>query len=72
MLTGNNYTACKKFKDYLNICFSIKDLRPLKYSLGIEVAKGPQGLFLSQRKYTLKIIDECDLIGAKPVDFPME
>ena len=41
VLTGNNYTACKKFKDYLNTCFSIEDLGPLKYFLSIEVARGP-------------------------------
>jgi len=72
VLAGNNYMASKKFKDYLNTCFSIKNLGPLKYFLGIEVARGTQGLFLSQRKYALKIIDEYGLLGAKLVDFPME
>ena len=47
VLAENNPTACIHFKDYLNTCFSIKDLGPLKYFLGIEVARGPQGLFLS-------------------------
>jgi len=47
-------------------------LGPLKYFLGIEVARGPQGLFLCQRKYTLEIIEECGLLGAKPTEFPME
>ena len=39
VLAGNNTTACIHFKDYLNTCFSIKDLGPLKYFLGIEVAR---------------------------------
>jgi len=47
VLAGNNTIACTQLKDYLNTCFSINDLGPLKYCLGIEVAKGPQGLFLS-------------------------
>jgi len=70
--TGNDTDACKQFKVYLNTCFSIKDLGPLKYFLGIEVARGPQGLFQCQRKYALEIINECGLLGAKLVEFPME
>ena len=72
VLTGNNTEACRQFKAYLHACFGIKDLGSLKYFLGIEVAKGPQGIFLCKRKYALEIIDECGLLGAKPVDFPME
>ncbi|XP_021723900.1 uncharacterized protein LOC110691286 [Chenopodium quinoa] len=50
----------------------MKDLGPLKYFLGIEVARSSAGLFLSQGKYTLDIISESDLLGAKPSGFPME
>ena len=46
ILAGNNALACKTFKDYLNNCFRFKDLGPLKYFLGINVARGPQGLLL--------------------------
>jgi len=41
ILTGNSSVACSKFKEYLNSCFHIKDLGPLKYFLGIEVARSP-------------------------------
>ena len=65
VLTSNNTSASHKFKTYLNDCFSIKDLGFLKYCLGIEIARGPTGMFLCQRKYTLEIIDECWLFGVK-------
>ncbi|XP_021854883.2 uncharacterized mitochondrial protein AtMg00810-like [Spinacia oleracea] len=50
----------------------MKDLGPLKYFLGIEVARSALGLFLCQRKYTLDIITEAGLSGAKPCGFPIE
>jgi len=72
VLVSKNSHACDAFKSYLHSCFSIQDLGPLKYFLGIKVAHGPKGLFLSQCKYALEIVDECGLLGAKPSDFPME
>ncbi|KAM6584165.1 hypothetical protein CsatB_011167 [Cannabis sativa] len=50
----------------------MKDLGSLKYFLGIEVARSSAGLFLCQRKYTLDIISEAGLLGAKPSGFPIE
>ncbi|XP_019091105.1 PREDICTED: uncharacterized protein LOC109128712 [Camelina sativa] len=50
----------------------MKDLGALKYFLGIKVAHGHDGIFLSQRKYCLDIIDECGLSGAQPTDTPLE
>ncbi|KAL0427329.1 UNVERIFIED_CONTAM: Retrovirus-related Pol polyprotein from transposon RE1 [Sesamum latifolium] len=49
-----------------------KDLGVLKYFLGIEIARGSTGLFLSQRKYALDIISETGLLWAKPASFPIE
>jgi len=72
VLASNDPHLCDEFKSYLHSCFSIKDLGPLKYFLGIEVARGPKGLFLSQCKYALEIVDECRLLSAKPSVFPME
>ncbi|KAK3013225.1 hypothetical protein RJ639_009766 [Escallonia herrerae] len=72
ILAGNNSTTCSSFKKYLNDCFKLKDLGPLKYFLGIEAARGPRGLFLSQGKYALDILSESGLSASKPAAFPME
>ncbi|KAL9299192.1 putative RNA-directed DNA polymerase [Arabidopsis thaliana] len=50
----------------------MKDLGHLKYFLGIEVARSPEGIFLSQRKYCLDVIEECGLSGSKPAETPLE
>ncbi|XP_021736577.1 uncharacterized protein LOC110703136 [Chenopodium quinoa] len=72
IISGNDSAAFKVFKAYLSDCFKMKDLGPLKYFLGIKVARSSSGLFLCQRKYTLDIISETGLLGAKPSGFPME
>lgn len=72
IISGNNSAALQACKAYLSDCFRMKDLGELKYFLGIEVARSPSGLFLCQRKYTLDIISEAGLLGAKPATFPME
>ena len=72
VLADNDSDACQKLKAYLHTCFSIKDLGPLKYFLGIEFARGPTGLFMCERKYPLEVINERGLLGAKPTEFRKE
>ena len=72
VLPGNTSNHCKDFKEYLQRCFKLKDLGLLKYFLGIEVAHSLKGLFLCQRKYTLDILSDTGMLGAKPTAFPME
>ncbi|XP_021717945.1 uncharacterized protein LOC110685730 [Chenopodium quinoa] len=72
IVAGNNEVALSKFKAYLGKCFKMKDLGVLKYFLGLEVARSKQGIYICQRKYSLDIISETGLLGAKPADFPME
>lgn len=71
LICGNDSAALSSFKEYLGQCFHMKDLGKLKYFLGLEVARNGEGIFLSQRKYTLEIIAETGLLGSKPVHFPM-
>ncbi|XP_019100894.1 PREDICTED: uncharacterized protein LOC109132888 [Camelina sativa] len=71
LIGGNDEDEVVRFKQYLSHCFHMKDLGPLKYFLGIEVARSSRGIYLSQRKYALDIINECGLLGGRPVCTPM-
>ena len=72
LIGGNDSDEIKKFKGYLSQCFHMKDLGPLKYILGIEVARSDAGIYLSQRKYALDIVSESGLLASKPATTPME
>lgn len=71
-LFGNDSARIQQVNDYLNARFSIKDLGSLKYLLGIEVTRSPEGFVFSQRKYTLDILKECGFQVSRPSIFPME
>lgn len=50
----------------------MKDLGKPKYFLGLEISCGPEGFFVSQRKYTLDIIADTWNLGCKPAPTPLE
>uniref|UniRef100_A0A251TBB6 Putative ribonuclease H-like domain, Reverse transcriptase, RNA-dependent DNA polymerase n=1 Tax=Helianthus annuus TaxID=4232 RepID=A0A251TBB6_HELAN len=72
IIVGNNFAKIQEIKNCLHDRFSIKDLGQLKYFLGIEVARTSRGLVLSQRKYTLDILEDSGMEGCRPSIFPIE
>lgn len=42
-----------------------------RFFLGIEISRSPAGTLLNQRKYTLDILKDVGLTGAKPATFPL-
>ena len=61
IITASSHDAIMTFKLYHSDCFSMKDLGCLKYFLGLEIAHGEKGLYVTQRKYILDIVNEADL-----------
>ncbi|KAK8954800.1 hypothetical protein KSP39_PZI002048 [Platanthera zijinensis] len=72
ILTGDDSSGILQIKEVLRTTFEVKDLGPLKYFLGIEVARSKQGISLSQRKYTLDLLSDTGLLGCSPVSTPMD
>ncbi|XP_031265752.1 uncharacterized protein LOC116124178 [Pistacia vera] len=61
VVTVNDPEERKALQKYLSIEFEMKDLGSLKYFLGIEVSRSNRGIFLSQRKYDLDVLQETGM-----------
>jgi hypothetical protein len=49
----------------------VKDLGQLRYFLGIEIARGEEGIVLSQRKYVLDLLTETGMLRCRPAVAPI-
>lgn len=71
IITSNNSNALFSFIQKLDAHFSIKDLRNLHYILGIEIQRSPTGLFPSQHKYIMDLLEHANMSNAKPTAIPL-
>ncbi|XP_022150316.1 uncharacterized protein LOC111018513 [Momordica charantia] len=72
IITGASLAIVDKLKSLLHQHFQLKDLRSLKFFLGLELARTSTGIFLSQRHYTLSLLEDAGLLGCRPVSVPMD
>ncbi|GFY92444.1 hypothetical protein Acr_08g0008400 [Actinidia rufa] len=71
IITGDDASGIVQVKCGLRKAFNIKDLGPLRYFLGIEVARSRHGISLSQRKYSLDLLQDTGMLGCRPTSTPM-
>lgn len=70
LLTGNNKNEIQAVKQFLNTEFTIRDLGEVDYFLSIQLIHTKDGVGVSQRKYIRDILQETNMLDAKPVDTP--
>ena len=72
ILTGDDVHEMNRLKTSISSTFENKDLGPLRYFLGMEVARSKKGIVVSQRKYVLDLLKENDMSGCRPADTPID
>jgi histone deacetylase 1/2 len=70
VLTRNDSNFVQSFFQQLGNQFSLKDMGPHNYFLGVEVILTCAGLFLSQHKYVRDLLSKTNMVGAKDVSTP--
>lgn len=51
--------------------FALKNLGPLHYFLGLEIKRTKLGMFISQTKYALQLLQQAEVLEAKPCSTPI-
>ncbi|KAL8153810.1 hypothetical protein V2J09_011595 [Rumex salicifolius] len=62
VLTGDCPADRSVTKASLDKVFTVKDLGPARYFLGIKISRSPQGIHLNQRKYIVDLLTDVGLL----------
>ncbi|KAA3480127.1 Retrovirus-related Pol polyprotein from transposon TNT 1-94 [Gossypium australe] len=72
VITKRDDAVILALKSFHHTQFQMKDLGQLNYFLGVEVTKSKKGIVLSQRKYTLNLLEETRKLGCKSCSMPID
>ena len=70
ILTRSNFFL-HEFISHISSEFSMKDLGPLHYFLGIQVIPTSAGMVLSQEKYAFDLLERAHMVDCKPLSTPV-
>ncbi|GJV47288.1 ribonuclease H-like domain-containing protein [Tanacetum coccineum] len=72
ILTASSTTLLQHLIDSLHREFDMTDLGALNYFIGISVVRHSTGLFLSQRKYALQLLERAHMVNCNPSQTPVD
>ncbi|CAA7408297.1 unnamed protein product [Spirodela intermedia] len=72
LITSDDTNEIQNLSKNLSQEFDIKSLGRLRYFLGIEVAHSKEGIFISQHKYTVDLLQETRQLACKPIVTPVD
>ena len=58
IITGDNLAKLERLKNFVAKEFETKDLGTLRYFVGMEFTISKEGIFVSQRNYTLDLLQK--------------
>ncbi|KAL5573167.1 hypothetical protein UlMin_022764 [Ulmus minor] len=73
IIIASNYDlGVVELKKTVDAKFKLKDLGPLRFFLGLEIARSSKGITVSQQPYTLQLLQDMWYLGCRPTTTPME
>ncbi|GJT73970.1 ribonuclease H-like domain-containing protein, partial [Tanacetum coccineum] len=72
ILTASSTAFLQSIIATLHAEFSMTDLGPLNYFLGISVTRNTSGMFLSQQKYASKLLERAGMLTCNPCRTPVD
>ncbi|GKD37565.1 ribonuclease H-like domain-containing protein [Tanacetum coccineum] len=72
VITASSESLLQQIIRSLHQEFAMTDVGPLNYFLGISVTRDASGLFLSQKKYALEILDRAHMVNCNPSQTPID
>ncbi|GKC21293.1 ribonuclease H-like domain-containing protein [Tanacetum coccineum] len=72
VLTTSSSNLLHRIISSLHQEFAMTDLGSLNYFLGISVTRDSSGMFLSQKKYAVKILERVGMVHCNPSQTPID